>query len=29
MEAIIGVGVLLAIWVVIILGSSYFNQNVK
>ncbi len=29
MEAIIGVGILLAIWIIIIWGSSYFNKNVN
>jgi hypothetical protein len=29
MEAILGVGILLAIWVVVIWGASYFNQNVN
>jgi hypothetical protein len=29
MEAVIGVVILLAIWVVVIWGASYFNQNVN
>ncbi len=29
MEVIIGLGILLALWVVVIWGSSVFNQNVK
>ena len=29
MEAVIGVAILLAIWIIIIWGSSYFNKNVK
>jgi hypothetical protein len=29
MEAVIGVAVLIAIWVIIIWGSSYFNRNVQ
>ena len=29
MEIILTVGSLLAIWVVVIWGASYFNQNVK
>jgi len=29
MEAVIGVAILLAIWVIIIWGSSYFNKNVR
>jgi hypothetical protein len=29
MEAILGIGILLAIWVVVIWGASYFNQNVN
>jgi hypothetical protein len=29
MEVILGVGILLAIWVVVIWGASYFNQNVN
>jgi hypothetical protein len=29
MEAILGIGILLAIWVIVIYGSSYFNQNIK
>ena len=29
MEAILGIGIMLAIWVVVIWGASYFNQNVN
>jgi hypothetical protein len=29
MEAVIGVAILIAIWIIIIWGSSYFNKNVK
>jgi hypothetical protein len=29
MEAILGVGILLFIWMVVIWGASYFNQNVN
>jgi hypothetical protein len=29
MEAVIGVAILLAIWIIIIWGSSYFNKNVR
>jgi hypothetical protein len=29
MEAILGIGILLSIWVVVIWGASYFNQNVN
>jgi hypothetical protein len=29
MEAILGVGILLVIWMVVIWGASYFNQNVN
>jgi hypothetical protein len=29
MEAIMGIAILLAIWVIVIWGASYFNQNVK
>ena len=29
MEVILGVVILLAIWVVVIWGASYFNQNVN
>jgi hypothetical protein len=29
MEAIIGLVILLAIWVVVIWGASYFNRNVN
>jgi hypothetical protein len=29
MEAVIGVAILLAIWIIVIWGSSYFNKNVR
>jgi hypothetical protein len=29
MEAIVTLAILFAIWVVVIWGSSYFNQNVR
>jgi hypothetical protein len=29
MEAVIGVAILIAIWIIIIWGSSYFNKNVR
>ena len=29
MEAVIGIAILLAIWIIIIWGSSYFNKNVR
>jgi hypothetical protein len=29
MEAVIGVAILLAIWIIIIWGSSYFHKNVR
>jgi hypothetical protein len=29
MEAILIVGILLAIWIVVIWGAMYFNQNVN
>ena len=29
MEAILGVGIMLAVWVVVIWGASYFNRNVN
>ena len=27
--AILAIGILIAVWVVVILGSSYFNRNIK
>ena len=29
MESVIGIAILLAIWIIIIWGSSYFNKNVR
>jgi hypothetical protein len=29
MEALIAVGTLLAIWIVVVWGSMYFNGNIK
>ena len=29
MEALLAVGILLAIWLVVVWGASYFNQNVN
>jgi hypothetical protein len=29
MELVIGIVVLIAVWAAVILGSSYFNRNVK
>jgi hypothetical protein len=26
---ILAIGILIAVWVVVILGSSYFNRNIK
>jgi hypothetical protein len=26
---ILGIGILIAVWAVVILGSSYFNRNIK
>jgi hypothetical protein len=29
MEALLAIGLMLAIWVVVIWGANYFNQNVN
>jgi hypothetical protein len=29
MEVLLALGILFAIWVIVIWGSSYFNKNVK